>query len=143
MFRVFGCRVFVNVLRKDRKNLQPHTTPCIFIGFSEGYKGWKIYNPATKQVSTARDVIFDELSFPGLTTKDQPDHPPPVTHRDLWPGFDSPDDDDEPPQSGPGKSDDDDDYRHDHRDSDLDSDSDSDDDDDTPAQPPVPATPSQ
>ena len=53
MFRVFGCRAHVNIVRKDRKNLEPHSEPCIFTGFSDGYKGWKIYNPTTRTVSTA------------------------------------------------------------------------------------------
>ena len=85
MFRVFGCQVHVNILRKDRKNLEPHSEPCIFIGFSEGYKGWKVYNPETKKMSVARDVVFDETSFPGLSTKTQPSPiVMPVTLSDIW-----------------------------------------------------------
>ncbi|KAG8959896.1 hypothetical protein FRC05_007218 [Tulasnella sp. 425] len=69
MFRTFGCRMFVNVLKKDRKNLESHTRPCIFIGFHEGMKGWKFYDPVTKKTGVSRDAIFDETSFPGLSTK--------------------------------------------------------------------------
>lgn len=50
MHRVFGCRVYVHVMRKDRKNLQSHTEACIFLGFEPGYKGWKCYNATTKKV---------------------------------------------------------------------------------------------
>ena len=84
MYCVFGCRAFVNVQKKDRSPLHPHTARCIFIGFNEGYKGWKLYNPITHKVLTSRDVIFDEMSFPG--TKGQlPDEPvPKVLPRDLW-----------------------------------------------------------
>ena len=105
MYRVFGCRVHVNVLRKDRKNLDPHSVPCIFIGFSDGYKGWKVYNPATKTVSVAQDVVFNETEFPGLSTKGSVQVPPPaLSIRSFWPddslakddtpaGGDPPDDD--------------------------------------------------
>ena len=98
MFRVFGCRAHVNILRKDRKNLEPHSEPCIFISFSDGYKGWKIYNPTTRTVSTARDIIFDENLFPGLSTKTQPDTSHTIVgHRELWPEYDVMDDDTTPP----------------------------------------------
>ena len=93
MYRVFGCRVYVNILRKDRKNLEPHTNPCVFIGFSDGYKGWKCYDPETKKIVIARDVVFDETVFPGLSTKTKPQNPPPpVTLRDVWLDDDAPTD---------------------------------------------------
>lgn len=68
MHRVFGCHIYVHVLRKDCKNLQSHSEPCIFIGFEPGYKGWKCYNPVTKKITVPRDVIFAENTFPGLST---------------------------------------------------------------------------
>ena len=122
MFRVFGCRVYVNVLCKDRKNLDPHTEPCIFIGFSDGYKGWKVINPATKKVFIARDVYFDETSFPGLST--QADPPPPVMLWDIWPE----DEQEAPPPLITAVSDDEDD--EDDEDSDSDDDEEDDDEDD-------------
>ena len=86
MYRVFGCRVHVNVLHKDHKNLEPHSIPCIFIEFSDGYKGWKVYNPVTKAVSVAQDVVFNESKFPGLSTKGSEHVPPPaLTLHSLWP----------------------------------------------------------
>jgi len=32
---------------------------CIFIGYPDGYKGWKFYNPKTKKVISER-ADFDE-----------------------------------------------------------------------------------
>ena len=66
MLRVFGCRAFVHTGRDKRKSLDSHTTECIYLGFEEGYKGFKCWNPATKKLVISRDVIFDESSFPGL-----------------------------------------------------------------------------
>ena len=33
---------------------------CIFIGYPEGYKGWKFYNPVTKKVIISERADFDE-----------------------------------------------------------------------------------
>ena len=85
MHRVFGCRVYVHVLRKDRKNLQSHTEPCVFIGFEPGYKGWKCYNPVTKKITISRDVIFAESTFPGLSTVGNEQAYTPIGIRDIWP----------------------------------------------------------
>ena len=84
-YRTFGCRAFVNIHRKERKNLASHTNPCIFVGFEEGYKGWRCYNPIRKTTLISRDIIFDEASFPGLSTKTNTVTTPPVGLRDIWP----------------------------------------------------------
>ena len=68
MYRIFGCRAFVHVQKKDRGPLESRTAKCIFIGFDDGYKGWKVYNPITRKVSISWDVIFNESSFPGMCT---------------------------------------------------------------------------
>lgn len=68
--RVFGCRAYVHVQKDQRKSLQPHSLKCIFLGYPEGYKGWKCYDPLSKKVVISRDVIFDECSFPGLVVKE-------------------------------------------------------------------------
>lgn len=101
MFRTFGCRIFVNVLRKDRKNLESHMRQCIFIGFQDRQKGWKYYEPSTKKIGVTRDAIFDETSFPGLSTKKEP-----IVHSLLgisafWNNDDKIDDDDEVPPVPP------------------------------------------
>ncbi|KAJ3535136.1 hypothetical protein NMY22_g6623 [Coprinellus aureogranulatus] len=88
MHRVFGCRVYVHIQRKDRKNLQSHTEACIFVGFEPGYKGWKCYNPATKKIVISRDVIFAENTFPGLSTVGDPQAYKPIGIRDIWPDTD-------------------------------------------------------
>ncbi|KAJ2911394.1 hypothetical protein MD484_g9021, partial [Candolleomyces efflorescens] len=59
--------------------------PCIFIGFAEGYKGWKVYNPVIKKVLVARDIVFQEDVFPGLSLKDQSQPHTPVGIAEIWP----------------------------------------------------------
>ena len=88
MHRVFSCCVYVHVLHKDRKNLQLHSEPCIFVGFEPGYKGWKCYNPVTKKITVSQDIIFAENTFPGLSTVGQEQAYKPIGIRDIWPDAD-------------------------------------------------------
>jgi hypothetical protein len=37
---------------------------CGFIGYPQGYKGWKFYNPTTKKTVIAERADFDERYFP-------------------------------------------------------------------------------
>jgi len=51
------------LIQKDKGplgNLGAHMEKCIFIGYPQGYKGWKIYNPLTKQVLILERADFDE-----------------------------------------------------------------------------------
>lgn len=34
--RVFGCRAYVLVQKDQRKSLEPHSVPCVFLGYPEG-----------------------------------------------------------------------------------------------------------
>jgi hypothetical protein len=36
---------------------------CVFIGYPQGYKGWKFYNPVTKKVVISERADFDECYF--------------------------------------------------------------------------------
>ncbi|MGH7239849.1 MAG: hypothetical protein ACREHG_07255 [Candidatus Saccharimonadales bacterium] len=44
----------------------------MFIGYAEGYKGWKFYNPATKKVVISERADFDERYFWNNTAKPAP-----------------------------------------------------------------------
>ncbi|WVZ90458.1 hypothetical protein U9M48_036759 [Paspalum notatum var. saurae] len=57
--RVFGCLAFVKELGHIGK-LDDRSTPGVFIGYTEGSKAYRILDPGTRRVRTARDVVFDE-----------------------------------------------------------------------------------
>ena len=61
--KVFGCDVFVHVPDPKCKKLDKKSISCIFVGYPEGSKGYKIYNLDTKKFLRSRDVIFLENSF--------------------------------------------------------------------------------
>ena len=61
--KVFGCNVFVHVPDPKRKKLNKKSISSIFVGYPEGSKGHKVYNPDTKKFFRSRDVVLLENSF--------------------------------------------------------------------------------
>ena len=54
--RVFGCVAYVHILDQLRKKLDSKGGNCIFIGYSEESKPYRLYNPSTKKFVISRDV---------------------------------------------------------------------------------------
>ena len=61
--RVFGCKSFVHIPDHQRKKLQEKSRKCVFVGYPEGTKGFKLYDPSAKVFIRSRDVVFDEGKF--------------------------------------------------------------------------------
>ena len=58
--RVFSNIAYVKNARPGLKRLDDRSTKMIFIGYEEGSKAYRVYNPATKKVQITRDVVFEE-----------------------------------------------------------------------------------
>jgi hypothetical protein len=56
--RVFGFDSYVHVPKENRSKLDKKAEKCIFIGYKDGVKGYKLWNPETKNIVYRRDVIF-------------------------------------------------------------------------------------
>ena len=67
-FRVFGCLAYVLIQKQNRKALQPHSRKCIFIGYPDGVKAWRFWDPVEKKVIVSSHAVFDERCFPGNST---------------------------------------------------------------------------
>jgi len=63
--RVWGCTAYVHIQKDKRRALGSHMEKCIFIGYPDGYKGWKFYNPATKNTVISERAEFDERYMMG------------------------------------------------------------------------------
>jgi hypothetical protein len=59
--RVFGCDAYVHVPKENRSKLDKKVEKCIFIGYKDGVKGYKLWNPETKKIVYSRDVVFREV----------------------------------------------------------------------------------
>ena len=66
--RVFGSIVYVHIPKEKRRKLDAKAEKCILVGYSEEQKGYKCYNPHTKQARVSRDIVFDESASWYLST---------------------------------------------------------------------------
>ncbi|KAK8926133.1 hypothetical protein KSP39_PZI018401 [Platanthera zijinensis] len=66
--RVFGCDAYVHIPKEKRGKLDMKSERCIFVGYKDGIKGYKLWNPVTKTVTYSKDVVFHEVR-PQVTTR--------------------------------------------------------------------------
>ena len=57
---MFGCEAWAHISDEKRKALQPKSEKCIFIGYLEDVKGYRILQPHSHDIVIRRDVKFDE-----------------------------------------------------------------------------------
>jgi hypothetical protein len=60
--RVFGCKAFAHVLDEKRTKLESKSMPCVFLGYYEGTKAYRLMCVKTKIIIKSRDVVFIEGS---------------------------------------------------------------------------------
>jgi hypothetical protein len=48
--KIFGCDAYVHVPKENKIKLDKKVEKCIFIGYKDGLKGYKIWNPENKKV---------------------------------------------------------------------------------------------
>jgi len=73
--RIFGCQAYKHVPKTDCKKLGDRGKPCIFVGYCEHQKGYRLINPEEPQkILNATSVVFDETMFPGILKTGQVRH---------------------------------------------------------------------
>jgi hypothetical protein len=58
--KIFGCPMFVHILKDKRNKLEPSGKKGIFVGYCEVSKAFRIYIPGHRHIEISRDVTFDE-----------------------------------------------------------------------------------
>ena len=59
-FRVFGSEAWAHIPDAKHKALEPKSEKCIFVGYSENVKGYRLLQPNSKEIIIRRDVQFNE-----------------------------------------------------------------------------------
>ena len=81
--RVFGCTVYAHIPKDERRKLDAKARKCIFLGYSNNRKGYRLYDQSIRRVIHSQDVRFNE-SVCGVekesTTDATVDDPPVVIH---------------------------------------------------------------
>ena len=57
---VFGSPVYVMYNDQERSKLDPKSGKCIFLGYVDGVKGYRLWDPTIHKVVIRKDVIFVE-----------------------------------------------------------------------------------
>ncbi|KAH9734072.1 Integrase catalytic domain-containing protein [Citrus sinensis] len=56
----FGCPVYVMYNAQERTKLDPKSRRCIFLGYADGVKGYRLWDPTAHKIVISRNVIFVE-----------------------------------------------------------------------------------
>ena len=57
---MFGCVAYAHIPKELRRKLDDRSQKCIFVGYSEKSKAYRLYNTITKKYVISRDVLFKE-----------------------------------------------------------------------------------
>ena len=68
--RVFGCDAYAHVPKDERGKLDPKAKKCIFVGYGEETKGYRLYDAVRAKIMFSRDVVFNEGKCGFLSLKD-------------------------------------------------------------------------
>ena len=55
--KIFGCTVFIHMPSRLRSKLGPRAEKCVFIDYTPNKRGYKCYNPQTKQKKKKKKII--------------------------------------------------------------------------------------
>ncbi|MCO5576386.1 hypothetical protein L7F22_030196 [Adiantum nelumboides] len=80
---VFGCLAYAHIPQQLRGKLDDKAVKCIFVGYSSGSKGYRLYNPATNKIFESRDIIFAETTAQPMVAFDVPH----MQTQDIFEGF--------------------------------------------------------
>ena len=62
--KIFGCEVYALIPKNQRSKLYPiRSKKCIFVGYDDAMKRYRLWDPTAHKIVIKRDVNFDEFSL--------------------------------------------------------------------------------
>ena len=61
--KIFGCIGYTYSHDHKKDKWSTKGLKCVFVGYSETQKGYKLYHPITRKYIVSKDVVFDEKQF--------------------------------------------------------------------------------
>lgn len=62
--KILGCLAFASTLISSRNKFTSRARACVFMGYPQGIKGYKLYDINTHEFFISRNVVFHENVFP-------------------------------------------------------------------------------
>lgn len=73
-FRTFGSICYSHVPKDERGKLDSKSRKCLFVGYGQFSKGYRVYDIENKKTIISRDVIFDESNRLSVQKESCPDN---------------------------------------------------------------------
>ena len=61
--KVFGCDAYALLPKNQHSKLDPKSKVYVFVGYGDGVKGYRLWDPTSHKIIINRDVVFDEMSL--------------------------------------------------------------------------------
>ena len=58
LLQIFGCEAYALTPKNQRSKLDPRSKKCIFVGYDDVTKGYRLWDPTAHKIVISRDVIF-------------------------------------------------------------------------------------
>lgn len=68
--KIFGSDCYVHVPKDQRTKWDMNSVKCLMIGYSDGNKRYRVYDPIARRILIRRDVIFHENEEPKTVVED-------------------------------------------------------------------------
>jgi len=81
--RVFGSTCYALIPKEKRRKLDERIQKCIFLGYSNTTKGYRLYDETNKKFILSIDMIFLESTKEEETVERQIDHLDRFTCKDI------------------------------------------------------------